>query len=372
MSMTDWIEQLRRILDHPACLRTYPLSQWRDMTGPDYDGHRLKAGSASEAGNTLRVVVRADEHAVDVLEVDGKDTITEKEQSLIQLMVQMLRNDSAAKGKTVSGGEGQAQVLGRWIMEQLDAAKPDMLPDRLTMDGRLFAEMIPFLVVNDYSGGQTAPYSELEKLLRSFLTDDVLLIPLKQNEWLILGPKTLLRETQTEERDTEDEESEEDSLRLIASGLHEMLASEWVGDCHLAVSHPVSPAKSLVETVALLRETVYLGRKFHVGLNIHLPWMLHLERLLSSIPEASRVNFVEQALKRSDFFEDPETVGTLETFFALDCNVSETAKKLYIHRNTLLYRLEKLKQETGLDVRLFRDAVLAKLILLLYKVTKRN
>jgi carbohydrate diacid regulator len=97
-----------------------------------------------------------------------------------------------------------------------------------------------------------------------------------------------------------------------------------------------------------------------------------LERLLNTIPEAQRAKFVEQALKRTDVFLEPEILTTLETFFALDCNVSETAKKLYIHRNTLLYRLDKLKQETELDVRLFRDAVLVKIILLLYKVTKRK
>jgi len=69
--------------------------------------------------------------------------------------------------------------------------------------------------------------------------------------------------------------------------------------------------------------------------------------------------------------QDEEIRTTLETFFALDCNVSETAKRLYIHRNTLLYRMDKFKQETGLDVRTFNDAVLVKLELLLYKVTKR-
>ncbi|CRF29116.1 transcriptional regulator%2C CdaR [Mycobacterium tuberculosis] len=69
---------------------------------------------------------------------------------------------------------------------------------------------------------------------------------------------------------------------------------------------------------------------------------------------------------------DPETMTTLEHFFQLDCNVSETAKKLYIHRNTLLYRLDKFKQETGLDVRTFHHAVLVKIAMLLYKVTKRK
>jgi carbohydrate diacid regulator len=100
--------------------------------------------------------------------------------------------------------------------------------------------------------------------------------------------------------------------------------------------------------------------------------MLQLERLLNSIPEAQRSKYLEQSLKRADLFVESEMLSTLDTFFTLDCNVSETAKKLYIHRNTLLYRLDKLKQETGLDVRQFRDAVLVKIILLLYKVTKRN
>ena len=99
---------------------------------------------------------------------------------------------------------------------------------------------------------------------------------------------------------------------------------------------------------------------------------MQLERLLNAIPETQRAKYLEQSLKRTDLFVEPEMLATLETFFSLDCNVSETAKKLYIHRNTLLYRLDKLKQETGLDVRLFRDAVLMKIILLLYKVTKRN
>ncbi|MNZ87197.1 Leucine-rich protein [compost metagenome] len=203
------------------------------------------------------------------------------------------------------------------------------------------------------------------------MSDDVLLIPLKSHEWLIWGSLSLLRDEDSD-YDEQEEESLEDSLASIGLGLHEMLASEWIGDCHLAVAHPSAPAKSIIETTMLLRETINLGRKFHVGTNIHLPWMLQLERLLNAIPEAQRSKYLEQSLKRADLFVESELLNTIETFFALDCNVSETAKKLYIHRNTLLYRLDKLKQETGLDVRQFRDAVLVKIIMLLYKVTKRN
>jgi carbohydrate diacid regulator len=107
-------------------------------------------------------------------------------------------------------------------------------------------------------------------------------------------------------------------------------------------------------------------------MQVHLPWFVHLERLLIGVPESVRNRFVEDMIGRPDLFSDPETLATLDAFFAMDCNVSETAKRLFIHRNTLLYRLDKIKQETGLDVRSFNDAVLVRILLLLYKVTKRK
>ncbi|MFB9324938.1 PucR family transcriptional regulator [Paenibacillus aurantiacus] len=294
----------------------------------------------------------------------------------VRLLAWSIQNMKVAEQTLFSGlpeGERVVRELGNWIVNQLDHDnQPLTVPDRLISRIRLYSTMIPFLLVADQLEPGQASYGELEKLLRSFLSDDILLIPLKEQEWLILGPVSLIREAQNEDRADEDEESIEDSLASIASGLHDMLASEWLGECHLAVLQPIHPAKDIVSSASQLRETVHLGRTFHVGSNIHLPWLLQLEWLLSAIPELQRQRFVEQALKRTDVFLEPEILSTLETFFALDCNVSETAKKLYIHRNTLLYRLDKLKQETELDVRQFRDAVLVKIVLLLYKVTKRN
>ncbi len=312
-----------------------------------------------------------DAERVEVLEIARKQ-LSDTELALIGWAVTHLL---AGRSKTYEGipeSERYARELGAWIDEQLDVSDPKLLlPDRLVARGRLFTSMVPFLLVCEQAETGRASYNELERLLRTFLSEDVLIIPLKEQEWLILGPASLIHDAQSGERDEEDEESVEESLSSMAHGLHEMLSSEWIGECHLAVSHPISPANSIVSTTAILRETVHLGRAFHLGSNIHLPWLLHLERLLNTIPEVHRIKFVEQALKRTDAFLDPEILTTLETFFALDCNVSETAKKLYIHRNTLLYRLDKLKQETELDVRQFRDAVLVKIILLLYKVTKR-
>lgn len=215
-------------------------------------------------------------------------------------------------------------------------------------------------------------FQELKKALESFFDAEITLVPLTDNEWVILGPEKILSADTLDERDSEDEESLEDQLAAIGYGLHEMLESEWVGECHLAIHYPIKPAKSLYSAILRLRETIMLGRTYHVGSNMHLPWSLRLEKLIHHIPEAEKSGFLERVLKRLDVVLDSETMTTLEQFFALDCNVSETAKKLYIHRNTLLYRLDKFKQETGLDVRTFNDAVLVKIAMLLYKVTKRK
>lgn len=320
----------------------------------------------------LWFALHAEGGSIKVLEL-GKTQLSDTEKKLLGWMISLLKSSQAAAGSNVSESERHARELGAWITEQLELADAQhSVPEHLMARGRLFSSMIPFLLVRDQADAESSSYTELDKLLRSFLADDVMLVPLKEQEWLILGPVSLISDAQLEERDIEQEESVEESLASIALGLQEMLSSEWIGECHLAVSQPVSPASSIVATTALLRETIHLGRTFHMGANIHLPWLLHLERLLSTIPENQRSRFVEQALKRTDFFLEPEILSTLETFFSLDCNVSETAKKLYIHRNTLLYRLDKLKQETELDVRQFSDAVLVKIVLLLYKVTKRK
>lgn len=380
MSTTDWLKPLQQILNCPVHAVSKSIAEWSDLVSNAAEvslgNHSLSSpveGQRVESDGKTWIVIASTEYTVDLLEIECP-TLQATEKELISWTLQLnsgifTENKTSALPET----ERNALKLGDWIQKQLESDEPAYsLPDHLTVGSRLFNEMIPFLLVTEQPGTKQATYSELEKLLRSFMSDDVLLVPLKSQEWLIWGSVSLLKDEESDAYDEQEEESLEDSLTSIGHGLHEMLASEWIGECHLAVAHPTSPAKGMVETTMLLRETINLGRKFHVGTNIHLPWLLQLERLLNSIPEVQRSKYLEQSLKRADLFVESEMLSTLDTFFTLDCNVSETAKKLYIHRNTLLYRLDKLKQETGLDVRQFRDAVLVKIILLLYKVTKRN
>ncbi|MEJ8303956.1 PucR family transcriptional regulator [Saccharibacillus sacchari] len=285
---------------------------------------------------------------------------------LIALLVLMATSEAVSRPQEE---ESEVQQLGRWLGEKLERDEsPQELPDTLLLKSRLFTEMIPFLLICEGAQNTLGGYEELHQLLSTFLERDVLVVPLHGREWLLLVDRLDVLEV-SEDRG-EEEESDRELLEAFGMGLYELIASEWTGIFNLSVSDPLQPAHGLVRAVRLLRESVFLGKSFHVTRNVHLPWDLGLERLVYSIPGAQRERFIEEVEGLDVVLEDGEVLTTLETFFQMNCNVSETAKRLYIHRNTLIYRLDKIKQETGLDVRNFADAVLMKLSLLLDKVTK--
>lgn len=372
-AIMPWKTQLEQVLELPIETRTLARTAWHEEMAQAAEEHGeapLAGQRFALRGGGARFVVRADARQVEFFDV-GKDKLTDKEQRLVAWMLEHLKPGKQDANGAATELERSHTALGEWIQAQLEEGKTKaFIPEEYNRDGRLYQEMVPFLLVSEQEA-KGSGYGELEKLLKSFFEEDVVLIPLQEKEWLILGPGALVHD-ESDGRADDEEESVEEQLAGICYGLHDMLASEWIGECHVAVGLPIRPNESAVETTSVLRETIMLGRKFHMGENIHLPWMIHLERLLGSIPEAQRIRYMEQMMSRSDVLFEPEIMTTLETYFHMNCNVSDTAKKLFIHRNTLLYRLDKLKQDTGLDVRLFRDAVLVKLILLLYKVTKRK
>jgi carbohydrate diacid regulator len=366
----SWKSKLESLLGAPILAERLPLggreSAWQDIGFEPGDGVRSGSRIALPDGK-IRLVVHADEEKVEYVDLEP-GMLTGREETLLEWLLMELERAGQTEDSRERPLNREMRRLGEWVREQIGAGRLQAaVPDEFNAGGRLGSVWIPFLLLADHA--TKANDAELEKLLLTYLETDVLLVPLRDQEWLILAPEALLHE---EGGRGDVEETPEELLESVARGMHDMLASEWLGENHIAVAHPIVPSSAVVETVFLLRETVALGRRFHQGDTVHLPWNIHLERLLGSIPDEQRLRFIEQAVNRTDLLLEPEIVTTLETFFAMNCNVSDTAKKLFIHRNTLLYRLDKLKQDTGLDVRLFRDAVLVKIILLLYKVTKRK
>lgn len=366
----DW-ERIKRklepIVKTRITLSELPLKEWDKLATTQPDSEKIGKSVRIQDQLYFLLEVQADAVVVFIME---HASFTSSEQQLIELVLDAyLLPENSKASSTISEEEKTAQLVKEWVDRQLALKiKEAVLPELLAAKLSLVSTQIPLLLYGGYSDSNSVSYKELKKLLVSFFEADIILIPLLDKEWLILGSESLLTASEGEEK-----ESVEEALASICSGLYEMLANEWVGECHLTIHYPQeSLAKSLLQVIVEMRDTMRLGKMFYPSETMHLPWQMRLEKLLNVLTESEQQRYVSQVLKRSNQAPDTEMYLLLEQFFELDCNVSETAKSLYVHRNTLLYRLDKFKQETGLDVRNFNDAVLVQVALLLYKVTKRR
>lgn len=161
------------------------------------------------------------------------------------------------------------------------------------------------------------------------------------------------------------EASEPDSLLEWASSLHDLLSTETLDTVRVIASPPIDRPAQLAQ---VLREAVFQSKalqQFRPRVMAAGTWQHPLERWASLLDPAV-VFAIREALR--GILPAPqltaEQLETLETFFSQQLNMSETARRLYLHRNTLLYRLDKLTDQTGLDPRHFSDAILLQLSLL--------
>lgn len=360
-------KQVEEILGISLTVSVIGMNEWKSIMA---GGAETYPGAYRSNGRFVWLL-RESAAEVQIIETES-DSLTEREAGLVELLLagakeqeQRMKTPSPKKDE-----EAKSLQLGEWIQSRLEEGDfQRQVPDDFALKSRLAHPLLPLLLSWDNRPAQEVPFSKLYKLLRSYFGGDLLLVPLKES-WMILVSEALLADLR--EQSEEGADTQRELLGALCEGLYELISNELgVGGCHLAVHELFVNDGQIAESAAFLHETLVIGHLFRVTEHIHLPWDLKLERLVFSIPETERQRFVTEAGGHAGIFSDEEMMATLETFFQMDCNVSETAKRLYIHRNTLLYRIDKIKQETGLDVRTFRDAVLMNLELLLYKVTKR-
>ena len=114
-----------------------------------------------------------------------------------------------------------------------------------------------------------------------------------------------------------------------------------------------------------------VGKIFHAEKNV-IPYNnLGIGRLIYQLPIPLCKMFMKEVFGEQlpDTFDD-ETLMTINKFFENNLNVSETSRQLYVHRNTLVYRLEKLQKSTGLDIRVFDDALTFKIAMMVVRYMK--
>ena len=160
-------------------------------------------------------------------------------------------------------------------------------------------------------------------------------------------------------------------LEKTANTILDMLNTEAMSKVHIAFGTIVNEIKDVSRSYKEAKMALDVGKIFYSGKNVVAYSNLGIGRLIYQLPLPLCQMFIKEIFdgKNPDEF-DEETLTTINKFFENSLNVSETSRQLYIHRNTLVYRLDKLQKSTGLDLRVFEDAITFKIALMVVKYMK--
>lgn len=154
-------------------------------------------------------------------------------------------------------------------------------------------------------------------------------------------------------------------LGRIAMVLVDTIGAEAMVKIRVAYSAIASELTELPKAYREAQMALDVGRVFYGERSIFAYKELGIGRLLHQLPRSLCQMFLEEVFSGSAAEQfDEETMLIVNKFFENNLNISETARQLYLHRNTLMYRLEKIQKQTGLDIRTFDDAVVFKIAIM--------
>lgn len=160
-------------------------------------------------------------------------------------------------------------------------------------------------------------------------------------------------------------------LHKTAEVIVDMLNTEAMTRVHVAYGTIVSEIKEVSRSYKEAKMAMDVGKIFYPESNVVAYNRLGIGRLIYQLPLPLCKMFIKEIFEgRSPDEFDDETLMTINKFFENSLNVSETSRQLYIHRNTLVYRLDKLQKSTNLDLRVFEDAITFKIALMVVKYMK--
>jgi len=161
-----------------------------------------------------------------------------------------------------------------------------------------------------------------------------------------------------------------DEIVEHGESIKESIVSELYCKCKICYSGIINETKDLLFAYEKTCEGMLLSKKFKNKEEIFRFDRFELERIVYNVNDRVKEEIKSNTLGIFDSF-DSEIINTIEEFFKNNLNLSDTSKKLYVHRNTLIYRLDKIAKETGLDIRKFNDASLFKVAFLIWKESSR-
>ena len=170
-------------------------------------------------------------------------------------------------------------------------------------------------------------------------------------------------------------DADESELCTIAEKIEEKLRAELFVKCVIGIGTVASHLRELADSYKEAQVAIEVGKVFDTEKSIINYDNLGIGRLIYQLPTTLCEIFLSEVFKKNSIDSlDQETLFTINKFFENNLNVSETSRKLFVHRNTLVYRLEKIKKLTGLDLREFDHAIVFKVALMVkkYLVSREN
>lgn len=157
-------------------------------------------------------------------------------------------------------------------------------------------------------------------------------------------------------------------LEKIAHSIVDTVSAEFFLSITVGIGTVAENIKDLATAFRESQVAIEVGKVFDTKKNVISYENLGIGRLIYQLPTTLCEMFLQEVFKKGSLESlDHETLMTIQAFFENNLNVSETSRKLFVHRNTLVYRLEKIRKLTGLDLREFEHAITFKVALMVKK-----
>lgn len=169
-----------------------------------------------------------------------------------------------------------------------------------------------------------------------------------------------------------EEEVDLKTLQDLAKEIADTVTSEaLVKKVNIGIGTLISNIKEIATSYKEAQVALEVGKVFEDEKHIVSYEDLGIGRLIYQLPTTLCQLFLGEVFKKGSINElDGEIIETIKKFFENNLNVSETSRQLYVHRNTLVYRLDKIQKITGLDLRIFDEAIIFKVAMMVNKYLK--
>lgn len=292
-------------------------------------------------------------------------------------LLKIIDEDDTAYVLVVHGNGDDSYVLGRIAVSEIKHLMA-AYKERIDYNGFYQSLLMDNLLTVDI-------YNKAKKLnIRTELDRIIYLVEIDQG--LATQGKELLKNLFSENPDDFVTEIDEKNLILIkslpaekdrerleefGSQIVSMVNTELMIKARVAYGTVVGELKELSKSYKEATVAMEVAGIFYDGCEIAAYSSLGIGRLIHQLPISLCEMYLNEIFSEKDVLKlSDEELGTINMFFNNNLNVSETARELFVHRNTLVYRLEKLQKQTGLDIRRFDDALTFKIALMVARYMK--